>query len=295
MAFINILVGNQAKISVKNKQLLLSNEQNCDSFPLEDINCIILENLQTCVSTYSLSKLAEKGVVVFICDEKHLPNASLLPFNSHFNQLKVYKLQSSLSAPLRKQLWQNIVMHKIENQNECLKLCQKEEVLKDLIKKVRSDDATNIEAISASKYFRKLFYTSFTREQDNNINSALNYGYAILRSVIARNIVCHGLVPFLGLKHCNEFNNYNLADDLIEVFRPFVDLFVFENFDLKFDKEYKMQLFNLLNKNCLIGNAKYTLSYAMEIFVQSFVDSLQSESDKLKFPKLIELENHEFM
>lgn len=295
MAYINIFVSNDASVTVKNNQLVLLNKDNSDSFPLEDINSVMVESLRTSISTYTLYKLAENGVVCFFCDEKHIPNSYFMSFNNHFNQLKIYKLQNGISTPFQKQLWKNIVIHKIQNQNICLQLCGKNEILKDLPKNVKSDDSSNMEAVAASKYFKELFSKEFSRNQDNDINSALNYGYTILRGVIVRNIVVHGLVPFLGLKHCSELNNFNLADDLMEVFRPFVDLYVYNNCDVSFGTEYKLCLYGLLNKNCVINNAKYTLSYAMEMYVQSFVDSLESGMDKLKFPTLCEIEDHEFM
>lgn len=294
MAYINIFVDNDAHISVKNKQLWLKNAEKEMDWPLEDINSIMIESLRSTISTYTLSALAQNNVIVYFCDEKHLPCAYLLPFNSHFSQIKIYAAQSQISVPLKKQLWKEIVINKIKNQNKCLVLCKKEPILQDLLKNVRSGDTSNAEAVAASKYFRHLFSSSFTREQDSNINAALNYGYAIIRGVIARSIVSHGLQPFLGIKHCSTLNNFNLADDLIEVFRPFVDLFVYQNQDVVFDKYYKAQLFNLLNANCLVDGAKYTLAYAIELYVQSYIESITKGENKLKFPNLIEIENHKY-
>ena len=164
----------------------------------------------------------------------------------------------------------------------------------ELIKKVKSHDNTNVEAVAANKYFKTLFDANFTRDKECDINSALNYGYSILRGVIARNLVAHGLLPFLGLKHCNVFNNFNLADDLIEVFRPVVDLFVYQNSDMPFDTKYKVRLLNLLNYDCKISNGYYTIAYAIELFVQSFVETLKSRENKIKYPELIELKMHEY-
>ena len=294
MAFYNLFVGNEAYISVKNNQLKLKNTEKEESFPIEDINSILVENLQSYISVYTLSKLAENKVVVYICDEKHLPVAQLLPFYSHFSQSKIFKSQTDLAPPLRKNLWKEIVRHKIENQNRCLKLSGKDEILTPYLKKIKSDDASNMEAVSAGVYFKELFGEKFARRQENSINSALNYGYAILRGVVARSIVCHGLLPFVGIKHSNTFNNFNLADDLVEVFRPFVDLLVSENYDLKFNTEYKMLLFDLLNADCEIGGAKYALSYAVEIFVQSFSQSLFEKKNILKFPVLQEIKRHQY-
>lgn len=295
MAYINLFVGSEATINIKNRQVIVKNELNQESFPLDDLDSIVIENRRSAISTYTLSELALHNVVVFFCDEKHIPCASLLPYNIFYSQLKNYKLQSEISVPLRKQLWQEIVKHKIENQNECLRLCGKNEVIRDLIKNVKSDDSTNMEAVAASKYFKELFGENFTREQENTINAALNYGYAIFRGVLARSIVAHGLLPFLGVNHHSILNNYNLADDLIEVFRPVVDLYVFQNYDCAFDVNYRKGLYGLLNCDCDICGARYTMSYAMELYVQSFVDSLENGEDLLKYPKMMELKGHEYL
>lgn len=294
MAFLNLFVGSKAYISIRNKQLFLKNDMKQSDFPVEDINSIIFENLQSNVSLYTLSFLAKNNVAVFVCDEQHLPCAYLLPFNSHYNQTKMFKIQTDLPVPLKKQLWQEIVKHKIENQNKCLILCKKESALETLIKKVKSYDSTNIEAVAANKYFKILFDPKFSRDKECDLNSALNYGYSILRGNIARNLVAHGLLPFLALKHCNVFNNFNLADDLIEPFRPFVDMFVYQNTEMPFDTNYKTRLLNLLNCDCKVAGGLYTLSYAIELFVQSYVETLKTKENKMKFPELVELKMHEY-
>lgn len=295
MAYINLFVGSDATLSIKNNQIVLKNENNQETFPLEDVDTIVIESRQSVISTYALSECALHNIVVFFCDEKHIPCASLLPYNTYYSQLKNFKLQTQLSAPFRKQLWQEIVKHKIQNQNECLRLCEKEEALKDLIKQVKSGDSTNVEAVAASKYFKVMFGNMFAREQENSINAALNYGYAILRGVIARSIVGHGLLPFLGINHHSVLNNYNLADDLIEVFRPIVDLCVYKNCDCAFNLDYRKELFGLLSCDCSVNGAKYTVSYAIELYVQSFIDSLEKEINCMKFPEILELSMHGYL
>ena len=294
MGFINLIVQNEAKVTVDKNRIVLENDINKESFPLEDVNSILFENLRTNISTYTISRFAEYGIIVYFCNDKHLPNAYLLPFNSHYNQLKIYNIQANVKLPFKKQLWKSIVERKIQNQDRCLQLCGKSSVLLDYSKNVLSHDKTNMEAVAASKYFRTLFDKNFSRETDNNINSALNYGYAILRGCVARSIVSHGLVPFLALKHHNQFNTFNLADDLLEVFRPFVDLLVYQNRDLKFSTEFKRLIGQLLSYDCKVGRSYYSLSYAIELYVQSYVDSISSGENKLKFPEIIELRLHEY-
>lgn len=294
MGFINLMIESEAHACIKNNQLFLKNIDKQESFPLEDLNSILLESLQTNISTYTLSKLADNGVIVYICDDKHLPNGYLLPFHSHYNQLKMYQAQTSVSAPFQKQLWKAIVQAKIRNQSTCLELIGKESHLNELIEKVQSDDRTNVEAIAASKYFKIYLDGQFSRQADTNVNTALNYGYAIIRGIVARNIVSHGLLPFLGLKHANQYNNFNLADDLIEVFRPFVDLCVYKNRDLVFGRVFKHILCQLPNCDCMIAGKRQTISYAIEIYIQSFAKSLTEKVNYLQFPYLIPLALHQY-
>lgn len=294
MAYINIFVANQASVTVKNNQLLLKNVDKEESFPLEDISCVMFENLQTNISLYTMSMLAQNNVTVYVCNQQHLPCAYLLPFNSFYSPLKTFQAQTTLPAPLRKQLWKDIVINKILNQDRCLRLCKKESDLNARAKEVLSDDSSNMEAVSANIYFKALFGKGFTRSQENDINSALNYGYSVLRGEVARNLVSCGLLPFLGLKHKSTLNNFNLADDLMEVFRPYVDLFVYQNTEMPFDTKYKARLVQLLGFDCHINNANYSLSYGIKLFVQSFVDSITQKENLLKFPTLKKLSGHEF-
>ncbi len=298
MAFINLIVTKDAKVSVCKNQLKLVSENETD-FPLEDINSIMFESLYCNISTYTLNKFAEFGITTFFCDEKHLPNAILIPFNSHFKQSEVFEMQLSLPKPLQKRLWQSIIIQKILNQAKVLEILGKDFVkLIDYSKKVLSGDNQNIEASAANFYFRQLFGAKFIREKECFINACLNYGYAIIRGLIARTLTIHGFTNCIGLKHSNKFNQFNLTDDIIEPFRQIVDLFVAnliqdDNFN-ELTSEVKYLIYNLINTNVLINNQKQVLHYAVEIVVSSLLNSLKTKNNKIVLPTIIPIEMHEY-
>ena len=298
MAFRNVVVENPARISVKNQQLIINTEAE-HSLPLEDISSLLLESTQSIITTAALSKLGQCGCAVFVCDEKHMPCAVLTPFACHSRGFAVLKAQLNMGEVLKKQLWQSIVKAKIKNQARCLKMCgysEASEGLFNMAEEVRSGDSGNIEAVAAHRYFPALFGKSFIRGSDNGINAALNYGYAILRGCIARDLAVYGFQPELGLHHRNELNSFNLADDLIEPFRPLIDLMVYTCFDMdgELDKYKKRQLLNCLNLDILSGKQKHSASYAIERLVQSLSRSISSGKAGLILPELIELKQHSY-
>lgn len=296
MGYINIYVANDARLYIKNSQLFLENDEIKKDYPIEDINSIMIENLNTTISTYTLSKCSEFGILIFICDQSHLPCGVVLPFCGHYQILSVYNAQVSLSKPLQKQLWQTIIKNKIENQNEVLNIFGKFDKLKQLKNKVLSGDAGNSEAKASLIYFKELFGKSFKRRDENFINACLNYGYAIVRGFIARSIVVHGLLPYIALFHTNQYNAFNLADDIIEIFRPVVDLLVkskFENF-YELSSKVKALLFGIINYDVLIDGQKQTVSNAIEMVVESYVKSLKESKNLLKQVYICGLSEHKY-
>lgn len=296
MAYINIFVSKDAKICVKNNQLCLEKDENKVDFPLEDVNSVMIEGLNAVVTTYTLSALAERGILCFICNQNHLPNGIVLPFCGHYQTLTQYNNQVNLSKPLKKRLWKSIIENKIRNQDKVLELIGKGNALKELSETVLSGDSSNNEAKASLLYFKLLFGESFARrDEENAINAFLNYGYSIIRSFIARSVVAHGFMPFLGICHSNQFNQFNLADDLIEVFRPVVDLYVINNFKgQELNSAEKAKLLNLINSNVKIDGQRQSLSYAIEIFVQSYQKSLKEGEVLLKEVEIVNLEMHSY-
>lgn len=298
MGFVNLFLSSPCKLTIKNRQLCVQGD--CEhKYPLEDLNSIMVENNQCNVSSSALQSLAQNGVATFFCDKKHMPNGVLVPFNIYFRQKKTIVLQNEISKPLKKQLWQKIVISKIENQAQNLEFCKCEnsQKLYEISKKVLSDDSQNFEAVAANLYFRNLFGKSFVRRQEDFVNAALNYGYTVLRGCIARTLVCYGFEASIGLHHRNELNNFNLADDLIEPFRPIVDLLVFNICKANFcelNPQVKKYLYNVVNLDVEINGQIQSVHHAIELEIQSLGKSLCNGECKLLLPKLMPVALHKY-
>ena len=264
--------------------------------PIEDISALMLESRRATLSAAALSALAQNGTAVFVCDEKHLPCGVLLPYAQHSRQLAAARAQLSLTLPAKKRFWQQLVTAKIDNQAECLALCGKTQegaFLHSRARAVTSGDKDNLEAAAAAYYFPALFGTGFTRSADDGRNAALNYGYAILRGYAARCAAVYGLLPWEGLHHCSQLNQYNLADDLMEPFRPVVDLYVAANVDeaSTLAPALKHALFGLMNADTLSGGQHHSVAYAMERRVQSLRTGME-KGGALALPKLLAWQPH---
>ena len=296
MGYVNVFVASDAHISVEHKQLVLSGAKQM-TFPLEDIHAVMVENRNTVLSVSALTEIAAAGGVVYLCDEKHMPSALLLPYGGYYRKLKAIRAQIQAPRPLIKQLWQQVIKAKIANQAECLRLCGKPEYeqVAALGSAVRSGDPDNKEAQAAAVYFKALFGKNFVRSAECHINFALDYGYAVLRGVVARTVACYGFEPSLGLFHCNELNAFNLADDLMEPLRPIVDLFAFTYPVLQAKQSlYKKEICNLVNADVLSGGERHSVSNAVDRMVSSFGKSLYSGEANLTLPYLLSLHMHEY-
>ncbi|SFE98457.1 type II CRISPR-associated endonuclease Cas1 [Thermoflexibacter ruber] len=225
--------GNPAYLSRKHEQLLIKIEGNAplEPIPIEDIGIVIIDHQQVTVTQGLIQALLNNNVALITCDEKHLPTGLLLPLNVHSQQTLKFNRQISASEPTKKRLWQQTVKAKIRNQASLLQALGYEvRTLKDCIEEVQSGDSTNREAKAAAYYWGKIFseFTDdFTRHPEGEPpNHLLNYGYAILRAIVARSLVGSGLLPTFGIHHHNQYNAYCLADDIMEPYRPYIDRLV---------------------------------------------------------------------
>ena len=299
MAFRNIYIQNDVYLKIKNEQLLINRNGEEHTIPLEDINSICIENQRTSITTYALKKFIEHDIIVYICDEKHLPTGVLLGTNNYSRQLKNLKMQFEIPKPLIKRIWQDIIKTKVRNQAECLKILGIEgyKQLDDMIVGITSGDTNNVEAKAASQYFKSLFGRTFNREIDCIENAALNYGYSILRGMIARTLIMYGFEPAIGIFHHNQLNNFNLADDFIECFRPVVDLYVLNKINLRnkcLIPEEKQKLYNVINCLVLIDGKKFNIQGAIEYMVKSFSTSINQKENYIKLPYLIAIEEYRY-
>lgn len=229
--FKQIFIVNRAYLSYRNNSMIVKNDAGATPICLDDIDIVIIENQQTTLTSSLLSHLALANIVVIFVDERHIPSALSLGLYKNSRTAKIQRSQINLSKPKLNRLWREIVISKVLNQADLLSTIKpNDQYLYTLINKIHSADKNNIEAIAAAYYFKALFGVGFGRKnaQDGR-NIALNYGYSILRSSIARHIIAYGLNPTFGVWHSSELNAYNLADDLFEPFRPIVDRYVVEH------------------------------------------------------------------
>lgn len=297
MGYRVLFLANSMKLSVKNEQLIIDNGQ-VTKIPLEDIECIAVDSPQVNFNSYLFSKLSEYAITLYITDKTHNPCGVYIPACCHSRHLSLLQHQIEMTLPTKKRLWKQIIVQKIENQALALKYSSASEWQDiDVIKrKVQSGDSTNMEAVAASKYFKLMFGKNFTRGADNTINACLNYGYAVLRSTIEKYLVVYGYEPCLGLFHKSALNNFNLADDIIEAYRPIVDLFVRNNVntDDAFSVGIRAQIVNLLNADILIDDKMYTIAKAIELTIQSMTGFYNGTRKDLLLPKLIEIQQHSY-
>lgn len=265
-----IMIDSRAKVYQKNNQLCIDNGE-INHFPIEDIDTLVIANRESSITTRCLDSLVENGSSVLICGANYMPEGVLLPFGAYSRRLRMIRWQIGQSKPAIKQLWKRIVQQKIINQGRCLALVGKNDCVSVLAEKVQSDDKGNMEAVAAARYFKALFGSEFVRHEMDMVNSILDYGYAIIRAAIARYLAAYGFEPCLGIHHRSELNAFNLADDLIEPFRPLVDLYASQQENIESEqlpKAVRQDLVGLLSANIMMGKEKVKVSNAIESVVQ---------------------------
>lgn len=269
------------KVMVKDNDIL---------FPISDIQILVIDNYQSNISVPLINKLTENNVCTIICGVDHLPKSYILPINGNFATSGNINKQISWKKERKALLHSIIVKYKIENQIEILKQNNKShEVIKKLYEFVDSielDDRTNREGLAAKMYFRELFGSNFIRFDDDVINAGLNYGYSIFRSLITSIIVAKGYIANIGIFHKGKQNMFNLSDDIIEVFRPIVDDYVYNimHDEILFKQEHREKLIQLTNKKILIDSRKQTVANAINQYLDSIFNYLDGETNRVLFP-----------
>ncbi|MDI5896965.1 type II CRISPR-associated endonuclease Cas1 [Flavobacterium yafengii] len=290
-----LFFGNPAYLSTKNEQIIISypdKEQETKTVALEDIGVIVLENQQITITNGLLEKLIHNNVALINCDQQHLPIGLLMPLNGHTEQSERFKNQINASVPLKKNLWQQTISAKIINQAGLLKEkgipCRKMELW---AKEVTSGDALNHESRAAVFYWPNLIQIeNFTRGQKGIApNNLLNYGYAILRAITARAIVSSGMLPTLGIFHRNKYNAYCLADDIMEPYRPYVDLIVCHIMETEdtFEEltiDIKKQLLSIASIDVFIDGKNSPLMVAMSRTTHSLHECFTGTTRKILYP-----------
>lgn len=294
MGYRQIIIKKSEKLHFKDNQLVINKEGNSTKVPLEDISYILIEDSTTILTTRLLAELGKNAISLIVCDEKFEPTSIMYPYNYHFKQLDVLTHQLEVDDSVKNEFWNQIVKRKIENSIRVLEMTSKEELpiskLSDYSSEIVDGDAKNREGLAAKMYFRSLFGSDFIRFYDDNINAALNYGYTIIASAIIRNLAVYGLNTYLGIHHSSKINNFNLAYDFLEPYRSIVDKFVYDNKDdivLPLSFEFRKKLINLLNKEVLHQNKKYTIEYSIGLLIKSYIKSFSTGEIKLDLPSII--------
>lgn len=278
-AFKSVIIANDAKLSLKQNHLHISQSDNEANLYLKDLAFIILESPQITLTSALLSALAKHNVVLLSCDESHLPNGVFMPFLAHFQASQIAKEQIAAKEQTKAILWQKIIQNKIRNQAFVLSHTGYKKVSDELLemaKSVRLNDSSFVESHAAALYFKTLFGIDFSRNDLCFTNSALNYGYAIVRAAVVRAVCISGLLAWFGIRHANAFNPFNLCDDIIEPFRAFVDMRVLSlQSDSEFlGKAHKHALIENLQSEVQLNDKKMPLIRAVNHFVQSFRNAL---------------------
>ncbi|MFV5701159.1 type II CRISPR-associated endonuclease Cas1 [Flavobacterium sp. XS2P12] len=290
-----LFFANPAYLSTKNEQIVISypdKEQETKTVAIEDIGVIVLENQQITITNGLLEKLIHNNVALINCDQYHLPIGLLMPLNGHTEQSERFKNQINASAPLKKNLWQQTISSKIMNQAGILK--EKGIPMRKMelwAKEVTSGDALNHESRAAVYYWQNLIQIeNFTRGQKGiPPNNLLNYGYAILRAITARAIVSSGMLPTLGIFHRNKYNAYCLADDIMEPYRPYVDVIVCHIMETEdtFEEltiDIKKQLLSIASIDVFIDGKNSPLMVAMSRTTHSLHECFEGTTRKILYP-----------
>ena len=287
-----LFFSNKCSITTKLEQLVINSDIRNTTIPIEDIGFVVIENQESYISIPALSKLSNNNVSVIFCDDKHMPKSMLLNLDGHHIQQELFRHQINASEPLKKQLWQQTVKAKIENQSSLLKSLGINKTPMDYYaSKVLSGDTDNREAVAASYYWKHIFDFNFKRDRYGNYpNSFLNYGYIILRAAVARALAGSGLLTTLGIHHHNKYNAFCLADDIMEPYRPLVDAKVIEimsNYEEQdLTTPIKAELLKVLTETVYFENNKSPLMVGLETTASSLQQCYSGKIKKLKYPKL---------
>lgn len=292
-----LFFGNPTYLSTKHEQLLIQfpeEDKASKTIPIEDLGFLVLEHPQITITNGLLLKLVQNKTAVITCDKQHLPCSFLQPLVGHSEQTERIRYQLDASIPLKKNLWQQTVTAKIQNQAHHFLARGKNALrLKRYAKEVKSGDWNNQEALAAAFYFQNLFaIKNFSRNQKGIApNNLLNYGYAILRAVAARAIISSGMLPSVGIFHHNKYNAFCLADDVMEPYRPYVDSLVYDIVESGCQIEelttpLKAELLSIPAIDVVIDGKKSPLMNAMSRTTNSLYECFTGEKRKILYPEL---------
>lgn len=298
MVWRSVVISRPARLKREHFALVVEQEQSA-RVPFEDIAVIVLNHREITLTHPVLSACADYGIGLYSTGDNHQPNGVFMPFLQHSRATRMQRLQLDLDKPSTKRAWAHIVQAKIGNQARCMELLgvKGADRLQSYARRVRSGDTGNLEGQASAYYFPQVFGRSFHRSQPGWVNSALDYGYAVMRGACARALVAHGMLPSIGLFHSSEQNAFNLADDLIEPYRPVVDLHVAQhrpaNEEAKLQPSDKVALVGLLNVDVAMPRGQMSVLASIEQAAESLARLYDGGSEQvLELPHLIGLRQH---
>lgn len=288
MGFRTVIIKNRAKLEARLNSLIVRGEQEKKVF-LDEINTLIIQSTAVSLTASLLCELMKRNIKVIFCDEKHNPQSELLPYYGAHNSSKRYKEQIAWHDDVKAKVWREIVKKKIEGQSQHLLdagFWEQAELLQSYFTEVQDNDISNREGHAAKVYFNCLLGAGNSRKAGGFVNGCLNYGYAVLLSAFNREIVASGYLTQLGIWHDNEFNEFNLACDLMEPFRVIVDRTAMALEEG--DKDFKKKMANILNYQTLIDGKNTTLDLAIRQYTRSVFHALEEQDENLLlFPEKI--------
>ena len=280
MSWKTLLITQNCKLSYQNDYMLIRNE-NLQMVHLSEINVIIIDTGQVSITSYLISELTKNKIKLIFVDEQHNPVCEMVPYYGSHNTSKKVLNQTKWEQDIKDRVWQKVVQDKIFNQYKVLERfgVLEAEMLLGYVSEVQPGDKTNREGHAAKVYFNLLFGKKFVRHSGGEINAALDYGYSIMMSMFSKEIVSKGYITQLGINHKNEFNYFNFACDLMEPYRPLVDELVYQNQNRVLNREYKLEIIDLLNRKVKIDGKSQYVSNAIPMYVQSITQSLDNNEE----------------
>ena len=276
MGWRTIIVNTHSKLSYKNNHLIFKDVSRTELIHLSEVDILLLETTDIVLSTMLIKRLVDENILVIFCDDKRLPTAYLMPYYGRHDSSLQLSRQIAWNEDVKAEIWTTIIAQKILNQAFYLGSCgflEKSQSVIDLYHGLDLFDPSNREGHAARIYFNTLFGNDFNREQDSDINAALDYGYTLILSMFAREIVLSGCMTQFGLKHANQFNQFNLASDIMEPFRPIIDRIVYENRNSSFVK-IKRELFTIFSDTFHYNDKDMYLSNIISDYTKKVIQAL---------------------
>lgn len=279
MGWRTVIVNTHSKLSYKNNHLIFKDATRTEMIHLSEVDILLLETTDILLSTMLIKRLVDENILVIFCDDKRLPTAHLMPYYARHDSSLQLSRQIDWEEAVKAEVWTHIISQKILNQSIYLSACgfiEKSQSVMNLYHSLELFDPSNREGHSARIYFNTLFGKDFNRELDNDINASLDYGYTLLLSMFAREVVLSGCMTQFGLKHANQFNQFNLASDIMEPFRPIIDQIVYENRNHSFVK-IKRELFTIFSYTFQYNNKEMYLTNIVSDYTKKVIKALNNK------------------